>query len=180
MRINTLMFFFFFSSLPHPSPSSSNLSKLLTSALDFNFKNSWNHLYIRHLWWNYFWNKRWHSFSNSFPVNSDKERMNLNFHHSIYTESFTRICYQFSNEICCSRRQIGILWNRKCFFPLNNFLASYRRFIAVERRVSNKHFKQDHSYTPPIYCFCVSIMSKHFWSDVIWCPHSRESELFLE
>lgn len=81
----------------------------------------------------------------AFPVDSDEERMNLDFRGAVNAESFTRVCDELPDEICCDGGEIRFRRDLEGLLPLDDLLACDWWFIGEERWVSNEHLEENHA-----------------------------------
>ena len=120
----------------------------------------------------YLWNVTRSHLSELVPIEALKEWVSLDFIGAISAESGICVTDQSLQNVCRSWRKLSFSRNLKSLFPMHDLLAGYRGLIREERRITNKHLKKNASYTPPVNCFVIAVLSKHLWSDVIWCSNS--------
>lgn len=99
------------------------------------------------------------------------------FLYSILPISLWSITHQPHDKILGFSTYFGFLREGKMSLKSKNLLTCGWGIVGIEGRITDQHFKHYNSDTPPIYRVIIALLSKYFWSYVIWGSYSRKGQL---
>ena len=135
-------------------------------------------VFITYFWLN-LWNIWWRHIFKLVPIYWIKEWMSFDFFSSITSKSCVCIAYHSFEDISWVRWQFCLSRNTERLLPMHNLLTCDRWLVWKEWWIAYEHFEKNTTYTPPIYCLIISILSKDFWCNIIWSSNCAECQLSI-